>query len=166
MDKKTIIEMVSRLYGLYLLVQLPLAFAGLMAVFSLDQAEFIKYPLLYKTWAVINPILYIVIASILISKAEYLSNLVVGKAYVRSEETPDTTQTHTKLSFWITLLGLYFLITSFSSIVRDIIRHPIYSGSSFAWSLLLSQGLILLASLCMIFRSKQLEGFILRKSKR
>ena len=166
MEKKKIIEIVSRVYGLYLLVQLPLALTGLIAVFSLEQAEFVKYPVLYRSWAVISPILYLIIASILISKADYISNLVVGKSDVRSENIPDTRHAHTKLSFWITLLGLYFLITSFSSMVRDLIRHPLYSGDSFAWSLLLSQGLIFLASIYMVFRSKQLESFILKKSGR
>ena len=166
MEKKRIIEIVARIYGLYLLVQLPITLAALIAVFSLDQAEFIKYPILYKSWAVISPIIYLIIASILISKAEYISNIVTGKSGARSERKLDINQAHTELSFWITLLGLYFLITSFSSLVRDLIRHPLNSGDNFAWSLLVSQGLIFLASLYMVFRGKQLEGFILRNSDR
>ena len=164
MDKKKAIEIAARIYGLYLLVQIPLALTGLFSVFSIDHGQFVKNPLLYKTWAIIHPIFYVSIAIFLIFKAEYISKILAGKP-TRDDEGIKPNQAHMRLSFWITLLGLYFFIDSSSSFIRDIIRHPLHWGDKYAWSIIISHGMIFLASVFMIFRSDRLEHFLRMKSK-
>ena len=164
MDKEKIIEIAARIYGLYLLAKIPLALWGLISVFAMNQDQFVKNPLLYKTWATINPVLYLIIAIFLILKAEYISKLIVGKSK-GIENSSDPGQTYMQLSFWITLLGLYFVIESSASLIRNIIMHPSSWGSRYDWSIIISYGIQFILSLYMVFRSKKVENIILIKCK-
>ena len=138
---------------------------GILSAFGLDNDQFVKYPALYQAWAIIAPLLYLLMAYILISKAEYISTLVVKKDDNSRINNPNYYPLHSQLSFWITLLGLYFIITSASQVAKNVISYPLHLGDSFIMSLFASQGLILFAGLYMTFRSKKVEAFIQKKSK-
>ena len=164
MDKEKIVEIAARIYGLYLLVKIPIALWGIISVFAMNQDQFVKNPFLYKTWAIINPVLYLIIAIFLIFKADYISKLIVGKSKsIENDSGPG--KTYMQMSFWITLLGLYFVIESSASFIRNIIMHPPSWGNRYDWSIIISYGLQLFLSLYMVFRSENVENIILIKSK-
>lgn len=164
MNKRKVVEIAARIYGLYLLTQLPMVLAGILPAFSLDNEKFVKHPSVYQAWALIAPLLYLLIAYILISKSISISKVIAGKEYNSITKQKDEILPHSQLSFWVTLLGLYFIVTSASQIVKNIISYPIYAGDSFTLGLFASQGLILFAGLYMTFRSKKVEAFIQKKS--
>jgi hypothetical protein len=164
MDKRKFIEIASRIYGLYLLIQIPLALSALLSVFSIDHGQFVKNPFLYKSFAVMHPVIYLAIAICLIFKAEYISKIIAGKS-TNDDNEAKPNQSHMSLSFWITLLGLYFLIDSSSSFIRDIIRHPPRWGDSYPWSIIISHGMIFCTSIYMILRSNRIEQYLQMKSK-
>ena len=165
MNTKKAIEIASRIYGLYLLVQIPFALSGLLAVLAVNQNEFLKNPLLYKVWAIIHPLFYIIVAVILIFKAEKISNLIVresNKSFQDYENGPN----YSRLSFWLILLGVYFVISATSFLIRDFIRFPINLGDNYSWSLLLSHGFSVIAGIFLILKHNWLESRIARKVER
>ena len=166
MTTKKAIEIASRIYGLYLLIQLPMALTGLFTVFSINQDQFVRNPILYQTWAVLNPIVFTLIALVLIMKAELIANLIVGEKSDKSVTTENNAPVHSRLSFWFILLGLYFFIRSISKLVGDIVRHPLYQGDAYSWSILLANGCMLFLSCVLIFKSEWVESTITKRIKR
>ncbi|MCD4759430.1 hypothetical protein K8R33_00910 [archaeon] len=159
MTTKKAIEIASRVYGLYLLIQIPFALAGLISVFAIKQDEFLKNPLLYKIWAFIHPVFYLIVAILLISKAEKISNFIAGKSKENSK-AGEGLSNFSQLSFWLILLGVYFFITSTSSLIRDFFRFPISSGDSFIWSILLSHGFNIIVGILLITKTEWIESKI------
>jgi len=165
MNSQKAIEIASRIYGLYLLVQIPFSLSGLLSVFAVNQAEFIKNPLLYKVWAILHPLFYIIVAIILISKAEKISNFVAKKSK-ETTQTKENGPNYYSLSFWLILLGIYFFIDSTSSLIRDLIRYPLHWGDSYSWSVLLSHGFTIITGCFLIFKTEWIESKIITKTER
>jgi len=166
MTTKKAIEIASRIYGLYLLIQLPIALSGLFSVFAINNDQWVKNPMLYQIWAVLHPILYLIIALILILKAESIANLVAGKKQGKEITEEGNKPSHSQLSFWIILLGIYFLISSASKLIGDLVRHPLHWGDAYSWSILLSHGCILISSFVLILKSEWIESIIIKRLER
>ncbi len=166
MNTKKAIEIASRIYGLYLLIQIPLALLGLLSAYAVDNEQFFKNPILYRVWATMLPLLYIIIATFLISKAKLIAKIVAGSESEIANQKDTNSPSHTRLSFWIILLGIYFLISSGSKLIQSIVGQPIQLNNSYLWALVLSQGSVALLSLFLILKSEWLESKIVKKVKR
>ena len=146
MSKKKAIEIAVRIYALYLLVQIPMALLGILPVFSLDNSKFIVNPALYRTWAIFNPFLYLLISLVLLAKAQLISRAIVGKEQENDTTLHETSPRHYQLSFWMTLLGLYLLVTYVSSIIRELMRTPIMASDHYMWSIVVPEGMVIVAA--------------------
>ena len=161
MSTKKAIEIATRIYGLYLLVQIPYAFSGLISSFAINQEKFIKNPVLYNIWASFLPIFYIIVAILLISKAEKISNFISGDSKV-TPKTDKSDPNYFNLSFWLILLGIYFFTSGTSSLIRDLFLLPIRSGGGFYWSNLFAHGFTVVAGIFMILKNELIESKILK----
>jgi hypothetical protein len=164
MNKRSIIEIVIRIYALYLIIQVPMLLWGIVSVFSMDTSKFFTNPELYRIWGIVNPFVYLLISLILLVKAPFISKAIVGKQEedTRGYENP---LQQSNLSFWITLLGLYFLVTYVSSMIEDLIRIPITVGDHYIWSIIVAKGIVIGGSVFMTFRSKRVAELIWRNSQ-
>ncbi len=164
MNKRSIMEIVIRIYALYLLIQVPMLLWGVVSVFSMDTSKFFTNPQLYRIWAMVSPILYLLISLILLIKAAFISKAIVGR---QEEDAADYESGLQKSnhSFWITLLGLYFLVTYVSSMIEELIRIPITVGGHYMWSIIVAKGIVIGVGVFMTFRSKRVAELIWRKSQ-
>lgn len=161
MNKKNIVEIVIRIYALYLLVMIPMSIWGIISVFSMDNSQFIKNPALYKFSSIVYPFLYFIISMFLLSKAENIAQFIVGRGESKTKST-EKTLPYTQLSFWITLLGLYFFITSISTLISELIRMSSFLDDSFIWSIIISKGIVIIIACYMTFSSQKVESLILK----
>jgi hypothetical protein len=164
MNKRSIIEIAIRIYALYLIIQVPLLLWGIVSVFSTDISNFVTNPELYRIWAIILPFLYLLISLILLLKAPFISKAMVGKQEDDTRGYGNSLQ-QSNLSFWITLLGLYFLVTYVSSMIEELIRIPIMAVGHYMWSIIVAKGIVVGVAVFMTFRSKRVAELILRKSQ-
>ncbi|MCP4632014.1 MAG: hypothetical protein GY855_03735 [candidate division Zixibacteria bacterium] len=165
MNKKVLIETAIRIYALYILVEIPMALWGLVTVFAVDQTQFIINPLLYQTWAIVCPFLYLIVSLLLLFKAESIARAIAGKNDEENNSLRENISKDSNLAIWITLLGIYLLVTHFSSAIGELIRSPITSIDHYTWSVLVSKGIVIAASFFMTFHSKKVEDIILKRSK-
>jgi hypothetical protein len=137
---------------------------GIVSVFSIDTSKLVTNPELYRTWAIVNPFLYILVSFILLIKAPFISKAIAGK---QEEDTRvhDSSMQQSNLSFWITLLGLYFLVTYVSSMIQELIRIPIMVADHYMWSIVVADGIAIGVALFMTFRSKRVAELILKRSQ-
>jgi hypothetical protein len=164
MSKRSIIEIGIRIYALYLITQVPMALWAILSVFSIDTSKFVINPELYRIWAIANPFLYLLIALILLIKAPFISKAIIGKQEEDTRSHESSLQ-QSNLSFWITLLGLYFLVTYVSSMIAELIRIPIMAADHYMWSIVVANGIVIGVAFFMTFRSKRVAELILRKSQ-
>ena len=164
MNKRSIIEIAIRIYALYLIIQVPMLLWGIVSVFSMDTPKFIINPELYRIWAIVNPFLYLLISLILLVKAPFISKAIVGKQEEDIKGYENSLQ-QSNLSFWITLVGLYFLVTYVSSMIEELIRIPIMTGNHYMWSIVVAKGIVIGVAGFMTFRSKRVAELILRRSQ-
>ena len=164
MNKRSIIEIAIRIYALYLIIQVPMLVWGIVSVFSMDTSKFVTNPELYRIWVIVNPFLYLLISLILLIKAPLISEVIVGK----QQEDPrghESSLQQSNLSFWITLLGVYFLVTYVSSMIEEMVRIPIMAGGHYMWSIIVAKGIVIGVAVVMTFRSKRVADLIWRKSQ-
>jgi len=159
MGKRNIIEIAIRMYALYLLVRVPMTLVGIVSAFAMDYSKLVKNPMLYKAWAIASPLLYFLIAMLLLLKSGDIAVFIVGRHEINGE--PEEKMPYSELSFWIILLGIYFLVTSVSSIVAELVRTPLYVNDNFMWSILISKCVVAVTAYYMIFRSRKVANFIL-----
>ena len=164
MSKRSIIEIAIRIYALYLIIQVPLLLWGVVSVFSTDISKFVTSPELYRIWAIVNPFLYLLISLTLLVKASFISKALVGKQEEDTKGYENNLQ-QSNLPFWITLLGLYFLVTYISSMIEELTRIPITFGGYYVWSIIVAKGIVIGVAVFMTFRSKRVAELILRKSQ-
>ena len=157
------VEIGIRIYGIYLLVQIPLSLWGIVFSFGANLEQFARNPRLYIIWSVVAPFLYLGIAIILILKAESISKIVTRETSEPSKDQ-QVELSHYQLSFWITLLGINLLVTYVSKMLGNIMRTPLTIPDFFTASIVLPQGIVIGISLYMIFRSKNVERYINKKS--
>ena len=164
MNKRSIIEIAIRIYALYLIIQVPMLVWGIVSVFSMDTSKFVTNPELYRIWSVVNPFFYLLISLILLVKAPFISKAIVRKQEEDTRGYENNLQ-QSSLSFWITLLGLYFLVTYVSSMIEELIRIPIMAGGHYMWSIIVAKGIVIGVAVFMTFRSKRVAELIWRKSQ-
>ncbi len=164
MNKRSIIEIAIRIYALYLITQVPMMLWGIVSVFSVDTSKFFTDPRLYRIWAIVNPFLYLLISWVLLIKAPWISKAIVGRQEEDAGDYESGLQ-KSNLSFWITLLGLYFLVTYVSSMIGELITIPIRVRDHYMWSIVIAKGIVIGVGVFMTFRSKRVAELIWRKSQ-
>ena len=165
MNLKNILSIIIRLYGLFLLLQVPIATMSAISVFAVENSQFVKNPTLYKFANIAYPFLFLFISYVLIKKADSIANYLVLNTNSNIINSDKSVSEQYNLYFWITLLGIYFFVTSITDIIREIIRSPIMAGDWYTWSIVIAKGIVLLASYFFIFKSKQVEEFIKFKAQ-
>jgi hypothetical protein len=117
------------------------------------------------------PLLHLIFAYIFLKK----SNIVLkmfgsGKSNssVPTAELNEEQPIYAKLSFWITIIGLYYFVSSASVVVSRIgtLAIELGEGMYLAHNPLLPQAFTFILSLLFIFRSENVANYIKNKSKK
>ena len=170
MSKRKLMEVVSVAFGFYCLIWFIKSIPSVGMAFVMKESGFITSQIQYALLLSIFPILNLVLAYLFLCKTHFIVTLfTLGEIEPinHEEKTGETQYVYTDLSFWIKIMGLYYLVSSASIFISRLgtIAIRLSEGWSLAYDPLLPQAFILIFSLIFIFRSKRVEDFIRRKSK-
>ena len=164
MNKKNIFEIGLRLFGLYLLFQIPFAFLGIGMAFAQDTSQFITNVPLYKIVVIMTPVIYLIFSFLFLFKAPALTTFFVRSTELDDNQSIHCPSSYKHLPFWIIIIGLFYSISSFSSIIGELIKLPISSPKWYWWGSILSHALALVLAFIFIFRSNKVVELILKYS--
>lgn len=164
MSKKNLFETGLRLLGIYLLLQVPLASLRIGMAFAHDVSEYFNHVLLYRSVVILSPLFLILMSSVLLFKASSIATFFISDNNPVKQEPAPSGSIYT-LSFWIILIGLFYLISSITKIISELMQFSVTFPAWLAWGSIFSQALMLFFAVAFIFRSNKIAGLIQRLSK-
>ena len=165
MQKSDVFEIITKIFGLYCIVQFIRSMPATFGAIVIDHPEFITNKPLYVISMSLYPIVFLLLAIIFIFKSDQITKLFFPKSVTMStsehhfsEEKP----AYEKLSFWIVIVGFFYLISSTASVLSGL--PTIFIKMKTGWFLthdpFLPQALTFIMSLFCVFRSEKIEEFI------
>ena len=164
MSKKNIFEIGLRLFGIYLLFQVPLALLGIGMAFAHDVSKFFTNIFLYRLVVILSPLFLLVMSWLLLFRAPSIASFFI-KGDEPDKEQPAPSGSIYSLSFWIILIGLFYLVSSSSSFIGELVKFPITVPTWYSVSSILSHALALFFAVTFIFRSNKVVELIKKNSK-
>jgi hypothetical protein len=165
MTKRDAIEIGTKLFGLYCLMTAIITIPVALMAFSTKH----PWPLTSIILSCTIPILYFVLAMLFLSKGSMIVSLLTGES--PAEVPLETREAHgdSLLSLWVVIIGLYYFVSSSTSVISQVIWvflafRDSYSVSpdSYHVSRLVAQILTLGMSLIFIFKSGRVVELINR----
>jgi hypothetical protein len=169
MTKQNVLEIVIKAFGLYCLVQFIRSTPAVASAIALDQPGFVSNRALYASLMCLYPLLHLVLAYIFLKKSQMVIKLFGSNNAESLLPLNDSNQLqpiYSKPSFWITIIGLYYFISSVSVVVSRLgtIAINLGEGMYLAHDPLLPQAFIFILSIIFIFRSERVASYIKEKS--
>lgn len=171
MKKRSVLEIIVVCFGLYCLVvsiqYLPVI--GVMFAAG-EMSEYITSMLLYRFFQLLVPVVSLAVSFVFLTKTQAIVSFLESRTLTTSESV-NSPSASGRMSFWITLLGLYYLVSSASRLLSIIPRFFLdYSGAPFLvefigpefWSELIT----LIISVFLIRKSRRIESFIQKKASK
>ncbi len=171
MTKQNVLEIVLKTFGLYCLMQFIRSTPAVASAIALDQPGFVSNRALYASLMCLYPLLHLFLAYIFLKKSQLVMKLfgsIDAKSIHPSNDSNQLQPIYAKLSFWITIIGLYYFISSASVVVSRLgtIAINLGEGMYLAHDPLLPQAFIFILSIIFIFRSQRVASYIKEKSKK
>ncbi len=164
MKKQDLLEIGIKLLAIYNFIRL-LASIPILGAILTQYSEHTTNHLLNTIIPCGLFLMYLIITLVLLSKATPIAKALSGDA-VCEECSPKNLSRDRHLSLGITLIGIYYFVSSASALVSQImLKNMNYTGSHW-WIKIISQLLILILSLIFIFKNGCIEKFINKYSDR
>jgi len=164
MSKRDIFEIGFRLFGLYLLFQVPFHLLNVGLAFAHDPTKFYTNIFLYRFVIVLAPLMLLVLSLLFIFKGAALAAFFTPGDKTNIASTDSGHSVFSRLPFWIVLIGLFYIISSASSFIGDIIKLPAGSPSWYWWGSAVSHAVTGALALIFIFRSNKVVEIIKKYS--
>jgi hypothetical protein len=172
MSKRSVLEIIVVGFGLYCIFTAIQRLPELWIYFwwkpGLEGLR-IGYSI-FRLFVVLFPVFSFLIGFLLIIKTRAIASFLDSRTTPTSPAESD--KGGCKLSFWITLIGFYYLIPATATVLSTIIAAFNQDGSDVVSALMnsgmtsWSQFFIFFFSIVIIFQSGKIEAFILRKTDR
>jgi len=165
MTKRDIFEIISKVFGLYCIVQFITSTPAVIGAIVVNQPDFITNRPLYISLMSLYPLIFLFLSVIFIRKSDAVENFFFLKSHLnkpsenlRNDEKPP----YSKLSFWIVIIGFYYLISSTATVLTGlpVICEKIKTGWFLTHDPFLPQALIFIMSLICILKSEKIEELI------
>jgi uncharacterized membrane protein YbaN (DUF454 family) len=171
MSKQAVLEIASKIFGLYCFVQFIQSTPAIIAAIVVDNAEFIPNKTLHIFLTSLYPLIFFVLAYIFLMKSEIIIKIIgSGRGNIATIESnfSENDSLPYKLHFWIIILGIFYFISAISRVLIGIgtLSYKLRDGWFIAHDPLLPQTITLILSIFCIFRSEQVAKFIETKSKK
>lgn len=165
MLKRDVFEIITKVFGLYCIVQFIRSTPAVIGAIVVDQPEFITNKTLYIMLMSSYPLVFLILSVMFIKKSDSITKLFYPVSIsVGAPEglTEDEIPPYAKLSFWIVIIGIYYLISATAAILSGLpsILTKLREGWFYTHDPFLPQTLIFIMSLICIFRSEKIEEFI------
>ena len=165
MHKRDVFEIMTKLFGLYCIVQFIRSMPATFGAIVIAQPEFITNKFLYIISMSSYPIVFLVLSIIFIFKSGRIAKLFFPKSSTLSDSEhhiADEKPAYEKLSFWIVIVGIYYFVSSSATVLAGL--PTIFVKLETGWFLthdpFLPQALTFIMSLFCVFRSEKIEEFI------
>jgi len=171
MSKHAALEIVSKIFGLYCIVQFIRSTPAVIGAIVVDNPEFVTNKALHAVLMSLYPLIFLLLSFIFIRKTEFIVKLIESKPN-NSDSTESIlsqdNSAYSKLSFWIIILGIFYFISAASVFLIGIgtLAIRLREGWFLTHDPLLPQTIILILSLICIFRSEQVAELIETKRKK
>ena len=167
MAKRDIFEIVSKAFGLYCIVQFIRSTPAVVGAIIVNQPDVITNRPLYIALMSLYPLTFLFLSIIFIRKSNAISNYFFSKSDpnrysedMRKDENP----AYAKLSFWIVIIGFYYLISSTGTVLSGLpaIYAKVKEGYFLTHDPFLPQAVIFVMSLGCILKSEKIEEYIFK----
>ena len=170
MTKQNFLEIVVKSFGLYCLIQFIRSAPAVASAFTLGESGFVTSKALYASLMAIYPLLHLILVYIFLRKSNIVMKLLGSAKFDSSISMADLNEVQPRpawLSFWITIIGLYYFVSSVSVVVSRMGTLAIKLGEGWhsVHDPLLPQAFIFILSIIFIFRGENVANFIKSKSK-
>ena len=171
MSKQAVLEIASKIFGLYCIVQFIQSTPAIIAAIVIQNREFISNICLHIALTSLYPLVFLALAYLFIVKTETIIKIICPeseKVAVSESTYPENDALYNKLHFWILILGVYFFIFAISKVLIGIgtLAYKLKNGWFIAHDPVLPQAITLILSIFCIFRSEQIAKFIEVKRKK
>ena len=162
MLKRDIFEIIAKAFGLYCIVQLIRSTPAVFGAIVVNQPELITNKPLYIFSMLLYPLVFLVLSLIFILKSEWITKIFFPESSStidREDQSKNERPAYGKLSFWIIIIGFYYLLSSAASFLSGLptVFVRLKEGWFFTHDPFLPQTLILIMSLVCIFKSERIE---------
>lgn len=170
MSRRNVFEIIVPSFGLYCLIA-TIQYIPLLGVvfFGGYELEFVTNVFLFRISHLLIPVVSFVVGFLFLTKTQFLVSFLDSRTPAPSEPSGPP-PVYGRLSLWITLLGLYYLVSSAAKILSvlpgfflDYRRAPfvpLFQEPRFC-----SQLITLVLALLLVLGSAKIERFILRKAQ-
>ena len=167
MTKEYIFDIALKIFGIYCVVATIRFFLALGPLFISKSEMFWKF-YTSKTGYLISqipyPLVHLILAFIFLFRTQWLIRLVDVEDSGTSEVIDAQSSGWVSYSFWIKILGLYYFVSSAAAIAASAVELVVRSSGFFhiyrSRGSFLTDVLILLLSLFLIFKTKKVEKLI------
>ena len=171
MTKGDVFEIIAKAFGLYCIVQFIRSTPAVIGAIVVHQPDFITNRSLYISLMSLYPLIFLFLSVVFIRKSDTVAYFFFPKSNfdkqsedLRNDEKPP----YAKLSFWIVIIGFYYLISSTATVLTGL--PAIYAKVKDGWFLthdpFLPQALIFIMSIVCILKSENIENFIIKLKKK
>jgi hypothetical protein len=167
MTKRDVFEIISKAFGIYCIVQFIRSTPAVIGAIVVNQPDFITNRPLYISLMSLYPLIFLFLSVIFIRKSDRLTNFFFPKSNVDNpseDQRGDQNASYAQLSFWIVIIGFYYLISSTASVLTGL--PAIYAKVKNGWFLthdpFLPQALIFIMSIVCILKSEKIEELIIK----
>jgi hypothetical protein len=170
MTRQNFLEIIVKTFGLYCLIQVIRSAPAVVSAVTLDQPDFVTSKALYASLMALYPLLHLILAYIFLRKSNIVMKLFgsgKSESLISTADPNEVQPVYAKLSFWITILGLYYFVSSVSVVVSRLGTFAIKLGEGMhlVHDPLLPQTFIFILSIIFIFRGEKVANYIKNKSK-
>ncbi len=156
-------DLAVKLFGLYCLVSCVTVVPQVVMILIASESamHYVSSRLAVAALVSIQGAAFVAFAYLFLFRTAGVVRLIWGQS-ASSEQSCDEHQVATGLAFWIILIGVFYLIQSSSQLLPQLWRLVTQRGmaGSYLWGELVSEALVLAASVFCILKSKDIKGFI------
>lgn len=162
MSRHEILRTICIATGIYYLIAFIMGLSTFGIVYSMEENEQINKSL--QIYAVLfNQSISLILGLFFLLKNKLIVELITEKFFIENGDNQNK-GTISKLSFWIKIIGIYYFVSSISSVLSklpSILSFDYeYLSNSFWWNQTGSKIILLILSIFLIFKSTYFERLI------
>jgi uncharacterized membrane protein required for colicin V production len=167
MSKRDALEIAVKIFALYCVVAFFASIPNAAMAFAADTGNLVTNRALFLFLSCLHPVLYLVLAIVFLSKGQAIAAaLASGDSVSAAREEHEKFPPYTQLYFWITVIGLYYLVSASTSLASDLVRVTFAIRNTFWWMGVVSNAMTLAVALIFTLKSKKVAEYVERFSDR
>jgi len=173
MTKRTLLDLIIKTIGVYLAVTFIRSIPPFLIQFTVDTSQFVAKPRAFLVFNVLHTVLPLFLSWVFLFRSSTLVRLIVRTDDLPATDSNAPTAAYATFSFWIVLIGLYYLLSSAGDLLNHVVKLA-FEGRYYAPGHvvqfmtrdLIPSTVTFVLSLFFVFKSRTIESFIQRKTNK